>query len=320
MNLKIKSMALLLIIMLMNYQSIHAEELSNIKILGAILQSFDNVGIVRYADMDAATVVGAEFLRKVPAAMPAPASALPVDRYIAERLMLDGLSIAAIALRNQDVTSSMGSSARSVFRLYVAKHDTAELVQSVSARSDVQAVSHPEYSIFRDNNPDNPIYIAFLNETLILITSNEDDIKESGAALVAQEPQPAPNWSMLNAVEIDAPVLILRHLQYPVSPPPGAEIQNHENFVLGMWISDMSAPVFQIEASTDLEPEAAEGYIRTVGAIEALAGPDNIAFSLDHPEETRQNYRGRLELHHSELGDHYTDLTYTWLLGIWFAI
>ena len=320
MNPRIKSKALLLLAFLMNGNNLHATELTNSKILGAIPSTFDNIGIVRYIDMDAGTVVGSEFLRGVPAAMPPPPSALPVANYIAERLNLDGLSIAAVALSNDDVSASMDSTGRRNFRLYVADHDTGRLRQTIASRPDIEPVDHADYDVYRDNTPGNPTFVAFLNETLLLVTSNEEDINVSGPALLAQDAQPAPNWSILSAVEIDAPVLILRHLQYPMVPPPGADVPHHEDFVLGMWISDTSAPVFQIEASTDLGHEAAEHYIRTVGAIEAVAGPDGIAFSLDQPVAGNDNYPGSLELLHSELGDHYTDLIYVWLLGIWFTI
>lgn len=90
----------------MNGNNLHATELTNSKILGALPQSFDNIGIVRYIDMDADTVVGSEFRREVPAATPAPTNALPLSTYIAQRLRIDGLSIAAVAFSNQDVAAS----------------------------------------------------------------------------------------------------------------------------------------------------------------------------------------------------------------------
>ncbi len=315
-----KNAVFLLLAFLMSGNTLFAKELPNSKILGAIPQSFDNIGIIRYIDMDADTVVGSEFLREVPAAMPAPTHAMPVHMYIAERLQLDGLSIAAFALSNQDTPASMDSSGRNRILLYVAEHNTADLMQSVSTRRDIQQVDHAQYEVYRDNAPGNPTYVAFLDETMILVTNNEDDIAESGPALLAQDSQPTPHWSMLNVVDMNAPALILRHLQYPMIPPPGADVPHHDNFVLGMWMSDLSAPIFQMEVSTDVQRAEAQEYIRTVGAIEALSGPEGMALNLEQPDAPGSNYTGTLEVVHSEMGDHYTDLVFIWLLGNWFAI
>lgn len=311
---------LMLVLVYLTSMHTQASELSNRKILGAIPQSFDNIGIVRYTDMDSDTVIGAEFLREVPEAMPPPTSALPVGTYIAERLRQDGLAVAVTALSTQDIAAGMDYSARNIFRLYVAEQSTDGLMRAISSRGNIQQVEHEQYDIYRDDSTDDPTYIAFLDETLILVTNNEDDITVSGSALLAQDAQPASNWSMLGTVDFHAPVLILRYLQYPMTPPPGAEVPHHEDFVLGAWISDMSVPVFHLEASTDLGPGAAEDYIRTVGAIEAVSGPEGVAFSMEGRDAKGDSYLGRLELLHSELGDHYTDLAYIWLLGIWFAI
>lgn len=316
----IKNIVYLLVTFILSGNSLFAAELTNTRILGAIPKPFDNIGIVRYIDMDAETVVGSEFLREAPSFMPAPTHDLPVGTYIAERLRLDGLSIGAVALSNQDVVADMANPARNIFRLYVAEHNTDELRKSISRRSDIQQVSNSQYEVYLDDNPVNPTYVAFLDETLILVTNREADITVSAPALLAQEAQVAPSWSVLTTVNINAPVLILRYLQYPMTPPPGSDVPHQDDFVMGMWISDLSMPAFQIEASTDLMHESAEDYIRTVGAIEALSGPEGITFTLAQPVTGDENYLGRLELLHSEMGDHYIDLTYVWLLGLWFAI
>ncbi|MEX2334406.1 MAG: hypothetical protein WD600_09120, partial [Pseudohongiella sp.] len=122
-----------------------ATELSNNKILGAIPQSFDNIGIVRYIDMDADTVVGSEFRREVPAVMPPPTSAMPVTHYLAERLRRDGVAVAATALSNQDVAASMGSSGRNTFQLYVAEQNTDGLQQTIASRRNIQRVGHAQF-------------------------------------------------------------------------------------------------------------------------------------------------------------------------------
>lgn len=56
-------LSLILVVTFWTHIHAQAAEPSNSKILGAIPQSFDNVGIVRYIDMDADTVVGSEFRR-----------------------------------------------------------------------------------------------------------------------------------------------------------------------------------------------------------------------------------------------------------------
>lgn len=114
---KIKTPLALVGALLINIH-VQAAEPSNNTILGAIPQSFDNIGIVRYADMDADTVVGAQFLRetRTPPGMQGPTDAMPLGHYIAERLNADGLAIAVQALSNQDVGAGMDYSARNTFR------------------------------------------------------------------------------------------------------------------------------------------------------------------------------------------------------------
>ena len=125
---------------------------------------------------------------------------------------------------------------------------------------------------------------------------------------------------MLNGTDTQAPILILRRLQYPIVPPPNGDVPREENFIVSMWISDTSEPMFRLEIATDLNREAAQAYITTVGGIEMLSGPEGISLRLEDPVAEDGNYTGVLELIHNEAGDHYTDLAFHWLLGIWFAI
>jgi hypothetical protein len=120
-------------------------------------------------------------------------------------------------------------------------------------------------------------------------------------------------------VDKDAPVLIPRYLQLPMTPPPGADVPHYDDFVLGMWMSDLSEPVFQMVVVTDLPHADAEHYIRTIGAIEAISGPEGMELNLEQ-QVAENKFTGTLEVVHHELGDHYTDLVFFWLLGIWFAI
>lgn len=56
MNRKNMSRALLWMALLLSVSKVFATDLSNSKILGAIPQSFDNIGIIRYVDMNADTL------------------------------------------------------------------------------------------------------------------------------------------------------------------------------------------------------------------------------------------------------------------------
>jgi hypothetical protein len=299
----------------------NATELTNERILGALPQSFDNVGIVRYHELDESTVVGGEFLREAAPVMASAVPSLPLISFISHHLGTEGLALGAFALSNQDVGSGMGPSARSLFGLYVAENGLEQLIGMLENRNSVQQISHQEYRIFSEERNGSVVYAAFIDDRTILTSDQQGDILAIAQALQSEEiAEDSAIWRQLKDVNIDAPVLILRDLQFPMAPPPGFEVPSAENFILGLWMTDMSAPVFKLEAATELDVEAAENYITTVGGIEALSGPEGMALSLQPGTETDSNITGTLTIVHSEMGDHYTDLTFHWLLGNWFSI
>ncbi|MEC8860916.1 MAG: hypothetical protein VYE29_13075 [Pseudomonadota bacterium] len=299
----------------------YAAELTNERILGALPPSFDNVGIVRYHELDESSVVGGEFLREAAPVMASALPNLPLISFISRHLRIEGMALGAFALSNLDMGSGVGPSARSVFGLYVAENSLEPLIRTLENRSPVQQISHQEYRIFSEERNGSVVYAAFIDDRTILTSDQQDDILAMALALQSEEiAEDSSNWRQLKDVDIDAPVLILRDLQFPMAPPPGFEVPSAENFILGMWMTDMSAPVFELEAATELDVEAAENYITTVGGIEALSGPEGMALRLQPRTETDSNISGTLTVVHSEMGDHYTDLVFHWMLGNWFSI
>jgi len=101
-------------------------ELSNEKILSLIPNMYDNIGVIRYSELDTNTVVGREFLRTFPQGAILAGADHPMSQYLHEHLSQEGLSVNLTALSSSEVGSSSDSSERNVLRIYVASEPTRE--------------------------------------------------------------------------------------------------------------------------------------------------------------------------------------------------
>lgn len=292
-------------------------ELSNEKILSSIPSMFDNIGIIRYSELDTNTVVGREFLRTFPPGAILAGADHSMRQYLQEHLSQEGLSVNVTALSSSEVGSSSDSSERNVLQIYVANEPTREIEAVLAARVHVQRIEHPDFSLYQEINARQLEYAAFFGDNTVLLANDAESIEFVVERLLAQAPEPEATWSELSEVNRSAPILILRNLKYPIPQPEAYDTPNEGNFAIGMWISDASRAAFELEIASDLDLEEAKNYLRVVGAIEALSGPEGVALEI---RPSGENYMGDLQLLYSEMGDHHTDLAFHWLLGIWFAI